>query len=195
MIVPEFGPRISPTVTSPMKPVRRLVTGINAQGKSAIIEDAPAAKVRSVPERPGYHAAEIWVTHSSPVPLDDPDRVAGVCRAGPPAGGTLLRIVDFPPEPEDRAQREQAMRATFSNLYPDADHRPGDSHPGMHATDTVDYAIVLSGEIYAVLEESEVLMRAGDVLIQRGTSHAWANRSDQSCRIAFMLIDGRRAGR
>jgi len=178
-----------------MKPVRRIVTGINAAGKSAVIEDGPAVKIRSVPERPGYHAAELWVTHASPVPVDDPDRVAGVSTVGPPAGGTLLRIVDFPPESEDPTEREKAQRATFSTLYPDAEHRPADVHPGMHLTDTVDYAIVLSGEIYAVLEEGEVLMRPGDVLIQRGTSHSWANRSGEPCRIAFVLIDGRRAGR
>jgi uncharacterized cupin superfamily protein len=63
----------------------------------------------------------------------------------------------------------------------------------MHKTQTVDYAIVLQGEIYAVMDEGETLMRAGDVLIQRGTNHAWANRSQQMARICFVLIDGRRA--
>jgi mannose-6-phosphate isomerase-like protein (cupin superfamily) len=183
-------------MASTMNPVRRLVTGINAQGKSAIIEDGPATKVRSVPERPGYHAAEIWVTHSSPVPVDDPDRVDSISSAGPPCGGTVLRVIDFPPEPLDPAERDRSLRATFSKLYPDAEHRADKSpHPGMHVTDTVDYVIVLSGEIYAVLEEGEVLLKAGDVLIQRGTGHAWANRSGKNCRIAFVLIDGLRAGR
>jgi hypothetical protein len=178
------------------KPVRRIVTGMNAAGKSAIIEDAPAKKVRSVPERPGYRASEIWVTQGSPVPVNDPDRVNLIAGVAPPAGGTLLRVIDIPPEPKDPAERDRAFRATFSKMYSDADHRPeGHSHPGMHVTDTVDYAIVISGEIYAVMEEGEALMKAGDILIQRGTSHAWANRSDDVCRIAFVLIDGRRAGR
>lgn len=61
-------------------------------------------------------------------------------------------------------------------------------HPGMHKTDTVDYAIVLSGEIYAVLDQDEVLLRAGDCLIQRGTSHAWSNRTQEPCAIAFVLV-------
>jgi hypothetical protein len=178
-----------------MKPVRRLVTGINAQGKSAIIEDGPARRVRSVPERPGYHIAEIWVTQSGPVPVDDPDRVDVIAGVGPPCGGTILRVIDFPPEPEDPAERDRSLRATFAKLYPDADHQPdAGPHPGMHTTDTVDYAIVLSGEIHAVLEEGEVLMKAGDVLIQRGTSHAWSNRSGRTCRMAFVMVDGRRAG-
>ena len=62
-------------------------------------------------------------------------------------------------------------------------------HPGFHKTDTIDYAIVLSGEIYALMDEGEVLLKAGDVLIQRGTNHAWSNRTEQPCCIAFVLID------
>jgi quercetin dioxygenase-like cupin family protein len=66
-------------------------------------------------------------------------------------------------------------------------------HPGMHKTDTIDYCVVLSGEIWAVLDESEVLLRAGDVLVQRGTNHAWSNRTGEPCVIAFVLIAAKRA--
>jgi hypothetical protein len=177
------------------KPVRRLVTGLSAARKSAIIEDGPPKLVRTVQERPGYRSSEIWITGQCPVPVNDPDRVGKIAGVAPPASGTLLRVIDFPPESKDPAERERATRATFGKLYPDADHRPaGSTHPGMHVTDTVDYALVISGEIYAVMEEGETLMRAGDVLIQRGTSHAWANRSGDYCRVAFVLIDGLRAG-
>ena len=62
-------------------------------------------------------------------------------------------------------------------------------HPGFHQTDTLDYAICLEGEVWAVLDEGETLMKAGDVLIQRGTYHAWSNRGDKPCRMAFVLID------
>lgn len=61
-------------------------------------------------------------------------------------------------------------------------------HPGFHRTDSVDYAIVLEGEVWALMEVGETLMRAGDVLVQRGTNHTWANRSDRPCRIAFVMI-------
>jgi quercetin dioxygenase-like cupin family protein len=64
----------------------------------------------------------------------------------------------------------------------------GVHHPGMHKTRTIDYAIVLSGQIYAVLEAGEVLLRVGDCLIQRGTNHAWSNRTDAPCQIAFVMI-------
>ncbi len=82
------------------------------------------------------------------------------------------------------------MDATFSAMYPDA-HRDasGGEHPGMHRTQTVDYAIVLEGEVVAILEEGETVMRQGDVLIQRATNHAWANRSGKPVKVAFVLID------
>ena len=78
-------------------------------------------------------------------------------------------------------------------MFTDAQHdkREG-AHPGMHRTDTVDYAIILEGEIWAVMDEGETLMRAGDVLIQRGNNHAWANRSTKTARICFVLLDGSR---
>ena len=66
----------------------------------------------------------------------------------------------------------------------------GARHVGMHETDTIDYAIVLSGEIYAVVDEGETLMRQGDVLVQCGASHSWDNRSGEICRVLFVMIDG-----
>ena len=77
-------------------------------------------------------------------------------------------------------------------MYHDATHDKRESaHPGMHRTETVDYAIVLEGEIWAVMDKGESLMKAGDVLVQRGTNHAWANRSGKTARICFVLMDGK----
>ena len=176
-----------------MKPVRRLVTGVDASGKSVFTEDASPRSVRSVPERPGYYAHEVWVTTGAPIRLGDGDATGQVKTVGPGKGGSILRVIDFPPEPKDPAERERGMRATFAKLYKDADHKPVNSpHPGMHETETLDYAIVLSGEIIAILDKEEKLMKAGDILIQRGTNHAWANRADAPCRIAFVLMDAKR---
>jgi hypothetical protein len=162
--------------------IRRIVTGNDAKGNSRIVEDAPATAIRTVPERPGYRAVNVWRTNADAV-----ENHKGIL---PPKGGTILRIIDFPPEPKDPEERRRRIAATFGGIFKDASHdkREG-KHPGMHATDTVDYAIVLEGEIWAVMDEGETLMRAGDVLIQRGTNHAWANRSDATARIAFVLID------
>lgn len=173
-------------------PVRRVVTGNNAEGRTSIVEDGLAVQVRTVAARPGYRVTNLWATHGSPAPINDPDRIGEVAGVLPPANGTVVRIIDYPPEPKDAGERERMQRASFASLFPDAVHQPeGGPHPGMHKTETVDYAIVISGEIIAVMDDGETLLKAGDVLIQRGTNHAWSNRSDAFCRIAFVLIDGR----
>lgn len=177
----------------PLPGIRRIVTGNDAKGRSRIVEDAPATAIRTVAQRPGYRAVNVWRTSESPAKISAPDSTASHQGILPPKGGSILRIIDFPPEPADKEELKRMLDSTFGGIYKDAAHdkRPG-VHPGMHRTETVDYAIVLEGEIYAVMDEGETLMRAGDVLIQRGTNHAWANRSDKTARIAFVLIDGAR---
>jgi mannose-6-phosphate isomerase-like protein (cupin superfamily) len=172
--------------------IRRVVTENDANGRSRIIEDAPATSIRTVPERPGYRAVNVWRTEETPVPIGATDSTPNHRGILPPKNGNILRIIDFPPEPKDPAELKRRLDATFGGIYNDADHdKTYARHPGMHTTETVDYAIVLEGEIWAVMDEQETLLRAGDVLIQRGTNHAWANRSSKTARIAFVLIDGR----
>jgi hypothetical protein len=169
-------------VNEHLPPVRRIVTGNDANGNSRIVEDAPASAIRTVAERPGYRAVNVWRTNADAV-----EKHQGIL---PPKDGTILRIIDFPPEPKDPEERQRRIAATFGGIFKDASHDKRDGkHPGMHTTATVDYAIVLEGEIWAVMDQGETLMRAGDVLIQRGTNHAWANRSGKTARIAFVLID------
>lgn len=173
--------------------IRRVVTGDDAKGNSRIIEDAPATSVRQVPARPGYRAVNVWRTGETPARIGAADSTPSHQGILPPRNGTILRIIDFPPEPRDEAELRRQLDATFGGIYKDAAHdRRAGKHPGMHRTETVDYAIVLEGEIWAVMDEGETLLRAGDVLVQRGTNHAWANRSDRTARIAFVLIDGTR---
>ncbi len=174
-----------------LPPIRRIVTADDANGRSRIAEDAAASAVRIVAERPGYRAVNVWRTEETPARIDARDTTAGHQGILPPKNGSILRVIDFPPEPADPAERDRRIRATFSGIYTDATH-DGRKHPGMHRTDTVDYAIVLEGEIWSVMDEGETLMRAGDILIQRGTNHAWANRSNKTARIAFVLIDAKR---
>ena len=171
--------------------IRRVVTGDDPQRRSRIIEDAPATSIRSVAARPGYRAVNVWRTEETPARINAKDSTPEHQGILPPKNGNILRIIDFPPEPADKAKLKEMLDSTFGGIYTDAAHdkRPG-VHPGMHRTETVDYAIVLEGEIYAVMDEGETLLRAGDVLIQRGTNHAWANRSGKTARIAFVLIDG-----
>jgi len=176
-----------------LPPIRRLVTGDGANGRSSIVEDAPASAVRTVAERPGYRSVNVWRTEEAPVKINSADTAANHQGILPPANGTILRIIDFPPESADPAERQRRIQATFNGMFKDAIHdKRAGAHPGMHRTETIDYAIILEGEIWAVMDEGETLMRAGDVLIQRGTNHAWANRSQKTARIAFVLMDGKR---
>ena len=181
-----------------LPPVRRVVTGLDAEGRSEFVEDGPAP-VRMNPTRPGLRSMPVWATGQLPVAVDDPDRSAQVRGIMPPAGGSILKIIDLPPEPADEAERrrelaETGQRISQAGTEPERGVRrhPAGPHPGMHETDTIDYAIVLAGEVYAVMDKDEKLLKAGDVLIQRGTNHAWSNRSGSTCRLAFVLVEATR---
>ena len=176
----------------PLTPIRRIITENDSSGKSYFLEDGPSPSVKEVQARPGYRVTNIWRTTESPALVTSRDSIMEHLGVLPPSSGTVLRIIDYPPEPKDPLEVKRLQDATLAQLYPDAGHdlKPGD-HPGMHITATVDYAIVLFGEITAIMESGEKILYAGDVLIQRGTNHAWANRSDQPARIAFILIDGK----
>ncbi|HLY54801.1 MAG TPA: cupin domain-containing protein [Stellaceae bacterium] len=167
-----------------METVRRIVTGVNEHGKAVIIEDAPARNT-VYREALSVSSALVWVTDETPVDLakyNDPAiRQTGVA---PPPGGSILRVVDFHPAPK-QIDNEAFIEAMGLSQ---ADHKDT-RHAFMHRTRSVDYAIVLSGEIDMLLDEGEVHMKAGDLLIQRGTNHAWVNRGDTVCRIVFVLID------
>jgi naringenin degradation protein FdeH len=166
--------------------IRRVVTGHNEEGKSVIISDDPSPHVLALHGVEDFALTNLWVTDGSPA--DNAGRADAACRVlEPPPGGTIFRIVEFPPDKGlgthfDRKAVFDAMSASGA-MDPDA-YR----HPGMHKTATVDYAIVLSGEIYAVMDEGETLLRAGDTLVQRGTNHAWSNRSERPCLVAFILV-------
>jgi|HigsolmetaAR202D_1030399.scaffolds.fasta_scaffold00645_19 hypothetical protein len=181
-------------MTNPLPPVRRIVTGTNAAGRSYIEQDGESPAVLTFPARPGYRNSNIWRTLGPDAPVDAPDTIAEHRGVLPPKGGTVLRVIDIPPESKDPEERRAQTAAVFAAMFPDATRHEEsfDRHPGMHMTDTVDYAILLQGELVAIMDEGETVMKAGDILIQRGTNHAWANRSDSIARIAFVLVDGKR---
>ena len=175
-----------------LPPLRRVVCSIDARGKSVVSDDGPPPAVRAI-NRPGYRSRNIWSTWQSPAKLDEPDRTREIPGLMPPVNGTVLKYIDFPPEGKEIVD-DKVVPASGPPLKERGLRRFTDSpiHPGMHETDTIDYAIVLKGEIYAIMDKGETLMKQGDVLIQRATSHAWANRSDEPCRVLFILVDGPR---
>jgi mannose-6-phosphate isomerase-like protein (cupin superfamily) len=108
----------------------------------------------------------------------------------PPKSGSVFRVIEYPPDSERLAAiaREEKLPDDGSGRAAATD-RKNPRHAGFHKTNTIDYAIVLSGEIFAMMDDGEVLLKAGDVLIQRGTNHAWSNRTDAPALVAFVLID------
>jgi len=177
-------------------PFRRIVTGHNAEGKAVIQEDAPPPRVQRIGTEFGPIFYEVWNTRETPARIDhgsgEPHE-DGI-QLAPPRKGTRIRVLEIPPEDERIGQLSPAeARAHFEEIGAGdaASHHGEDSrHAFMHRTETIDYGIVLEGEIVLIMDEGETVVRTGDIVIQRGTNHGWANRSNANCRIAFILIDG-----
>jgi naringenin degradation protein FdeH len=180
--------------TTDMLPIRRVVTGHDAQGKAIVALDGEPSTVISFPSVPGTYFFEIWKTHTMPAPVDNgPDPTLGPRRMGPTPNGSAVRIVQIAPEkdiklPSTVEEMEQHFRETGSPEA--ATSRLGAPHPLMHRTETLDFGILIDGELTLVLDDSEVQLKPGDIVVQRGTNHAWSNRGDKPCRIAFVLLDG-----
>jgi mannose-6-phosphate isomerase-like protein (cupin superfamily) len=178
-----------------LAPIRRVVTGHDAHGDAVIATDDALPSVVELAAIPGTIFHEVWSTAATPVSIDNgPDPTIGPLCLPPPTHGTRIRFVDIPPDTDDFLKHGAArMKEAFSQVgdVHASTVRPDSPHPLMHRTETVDYGIVVSGEITLVLDKGEANLKAGDVVIQRGTNHAWANRSGKPCRMLFMLVDGR----
>ncbi|MEK9683639.1 MAG: cupin domain-containing protein [Rhodospirillaceae bacterium] len=186
---------------SEKKPVgiRRIVTGHDENGKAIIIADGPTPGVKTTPNRPGVIFHNMWTTTSAPARYDEPTEATSVdLPLPPPKNGTTFRLIEFPPESQVEQVDEETAKKAFQEYGADGALQHGDDddsnaknrHSFMHRTETVDYAICLSGEMTMLLDDSEVIMKPGDVMIQRGTNHAWANKGTEYCTMAFVLIDG-----
>lgn len=176
------------------KKFRRIVTGHDVDGKAIIISDAPPARTQLVGGPGGPTFIEVWNTRETPALIDqqsgEPEE--GGLVLPPPKGGTRIRVIDFPPEGDEvRKLTEADAQAHFKSMGGEASKsEAGAPHPLMHRTQTIDYGIVIEGELTLILDRGETTIQAGDIVIQRGTNHAWANRSGKLCRVAFVLIDG-----
>lgn len=176
-------------------PIHRVVTGHRPDGTAVVVENGPLPTVAELAAIPGTVFHEVWSTGASPAQVDNgADPTLGPLMLPPPPGGTRIRFVDIPPD------TEEFIRAGASRM-PDAFSEIGDvhastvredsPHPLMHRTESVDYGVVIEGEIVLVLDEGEVRLTPGSVVVQRGTNHAWANRSGRTCRMLFVLVSGR----
>ena len=174
-----------------IRPVRRIVTGHNLQGRSVIVSDAPSPHAMALAGVSDFGVTDIWKTFGAPASNEgSADACTAKITLAPPPSGTVFRVVQFPPDRDYVGKwKPDAAFASMGDSGADAIHKNAERHEAMHTTNSVDYAIVIEGEIWAVLDDDEVLMKAGDVLVQRGTSHAWSNRSDRPSMVGFVLID------
>lgn len=160
---------------------RRVVTG-HRDGKAVVLYDT-AAPNRKLRQASGLVSTLVWVTDESPADISGTaDRAEREIGVAPPPRGSIFRVVEFPP-----GRKEMSREAVLKEMG--LSGQAHSQHPGMHRTRSIDYAVVMEGEIDMILDDSEVHLRAGDVLVQQGTNHAWANRGTRPCRIAFVLID------
>lgn len=176
---------------------RRVVTGHDENGRGVVISDGPAPFVHVNKIDPEWYSTDIWRTHETPARIVSKpgETTEGPRRQLPSKNGSVLRINHFPPESEVvRKMTPEDSRRAFTGLGNEkaATFGKGGRHPLMHRTETIDYAIVLSGEITMVMDDQDVQLKSGDVLIQCGTNHAWSNRSNKPCRVAMSSHDAAR---
>ena len=176
-----------------IKRFRRVVTGHDAQGQSIITSDAATPHIMPIMDQPNFAVTDFWKTYSTPADNSDAT-AADPCtlpiQVAPPASGSVFRVVQFPPD-KDWAAKAAAMGGSVAidETAKSASKGGEVRHAHMHRTRSIDYAIVLSGEIWAIMDVGETKLVAGDVLVQRGTNHAWANRSNAPCVVVFVLLD------
>ncbi|WP_426139456.1 cupin domain-containing protein [Pseudomonas sp. DWP3-1-2] len=173
---------------------KRVVTGHDEQGLALVASSGPTPHNFPLKAVPGTVFYEVWNSTNSPVLLDNgADPTAKPLQLSPSALGSLIRVVDIPPDSVQNAVSDEDAAAAFAEI--------GESHAGtgtvesrhklMHRTETLDYGIVTEGEVWLVLDQEEVHLKCGDIVVQRGTNHAWSNRTEHMARMVFILLDGR----
>ena len=177
--------------------VRRVVTGHDGSGKSVVLSDGPPPLAFTTPTLPGYVSCDVFRTFEAPaiVAAETAETTAGPRRQLPTPSGTVIRISHVPPTGEVMAKLKQGSGGSeaFKALGNATGHTGAAASARnalMHRTETIDYVVVLSGELTLVLDESDLVLKAGDVLVQCGTNHAWENRSDSPATVMFVLIAG-----
>lgn len=175
--------------------IRRVVTGHDAAGKAVVLFDGEAQNRRVRPGT-GVTSTLLWVTDETPTTLTDADAAEREIGTPPPLAGTIFRTLEIPPAAERSAAELEAFvaelrREEAENPQPRIQRHPSVRAPGLHRTESVDYALVLEGEIVMQLDDSETTLKAGDVVVMQGCNHGWANRSGRTCMMAFILVGAR----
>jgi quercetin dioxygenase-like cupin family protein len=169
--------------------IRRVVTGHDENGRAICVSDDTASNLLQHRNRPGVTLTNLWQCETTPAEYDgEEETVDGPFVLHPPEGGSVFRVVEFEPE-DPEVMKTLDGKAAFAEMGASDAIVEDARHPFMHRTNSVDYAVILSGEITMLLDDSDVQLKAGDVVVQRGTNHAWSNRGKETCQIAFVLVD------
>ena len=169
--------------------LRRVVTGRNRAGKSVVVQNGASPRIVTTETLPGLALVEVWATDKTPqLPVVPVDLTTTMKSFVPGAGGTRFRIVQFPGA-SNRAFDKEAFRREYLAKAPGLAEAMELQDSGMHTTDSVDYGVVVSGEITLELDDGAVVsLKQGDCVVQNGTRHAWRNRSTTPCVMAFVLV-------
>jgi mannose-6-phosphate isomerase-like protein (cupin superfamily) len=169
--------------------IRRVVTGLDADNKSVVMFDS-RLPLQAGPY--GLRSTNLWVTNSYPLGFSFKDDTSSIpVGVSPLDNGTKFRVVEFPPlDPANEARMEPGFLMKAVGPVAPARGRPI-THPMMHRTRSVDYAVVLSGEIDMMLDETVIHLKPGDTIVQQATNHAWVNHGTEICRILFVLMDSK----
>jgi mannose-6-phosphate isomerase-like protein (cupin superfamily) len=168
--------------------IRRVVTTLGADDRSTTLVDSPVTLAASPS---GNKSANLWLTNSAPAGFSFTEDAAKPTGLDPPDNGTVLRVVDIPPlraGDETKMPPDLMMKLAGGGA---AARGVAVANPLMHRTRTVDYAIIMSGEIDMMLDDKTVHLKAGDVVVQQATNHAWLNHGTEPCRIMFVLMDAK----
>jgi mannose-6-phosphate isomerase-like protein (cupin superfamily) len=163
-----------------------VVTGHLADGRSTVVFDGPAPNVKQ--RQAGNGSTLVWVTDESPAQVSGKDRAAREIAVPPPRRGTIFRLAEFPPGVGGEVRDNETVLRDFG-IGADVARGVAPRHPAIHRTRSVDYIVVLEGEIDLLLDDRDVHLAAGDVVVQQGTNHAWINRGAATCRLAMVFVD------
>ncbi|MFC2036113.1 cupin domain-containing protein [Chloroflexota bacterium] len=179
--------------------MRRVVTGHTKSGKSVFVSDGEPTRTVMVKDYPGPELIEVWATDGIPtIPVDEGDPTIEMSSFVPGPGGTRFRIIQMPPKQKLEHARGEGKDVAagwqeFLTKIPGLGDAMEPEYPGMHTTDTVDYGIILSGEIWLELDDGvRVHLKPGDCIIQNGPRHRWRNLGSEPCTMAFVMVGAKR---
>jgi mannose-6-phosphate isomerase-like protein (cupin superfamily) len=168
--------------------IRRVVTTLDNNNRSTTLFDS---QVNLEAGKSGSPGAVLWITNSNPAGFSQEDTAKKPIGIAPPVNGTVFRVVEFPPVDDAKLAKMDPnfMMKVVGSDAPARGVPP--SSPLMHRTRTIDYAIIMSGEIDMKLDDKTVHLKQGDVVVQQATNHAWLNHGKEPCRVLFVLMDSK----